>query len=266
MHKKIFTVLIGLFLVASLTMAQGITDNSSEPLAYINYVEGKVLFRDFQKVELNMIIQEGDEINVTDGRVEILLKGGGIIRLDANTRVVFATLADQMIVLEIWSGNIYVKKGEMGIGIKTPDKSFNLSRQDFYLTEPTREFKGWNNEREKELRAAITEIGYPYPYGLNYYYSWRLRYFYPWPWRGYWWIPYHRHHYSPRTYRQYYPRRTVIHKNQLQAPRYSQNRQPIITRFSSTSRLSPSRLSPVRRFLTKSPTLYRPVQKNIRKK
>jgi len=200
MHKKIFTIFAGLFLVASFNMAQETAEETgmSEPVAYINYIEGKALFKDFQNVELNMIVQEGDEINTIDGRIEILLKNGGVIRLDRNTRVIFSTLNDNLIMLEIWSGNVCVKKGAMEIGVKSASKSLNLSKDEWYFAGPEKSFKNWNNEREEELSYRSDTNNLPdgldqYDYALSRYGAWR--YYAPYgniwvPQVGFGWRPY----------------------------------------------------------------------------
>ena len=225
MYKKILTLAIGLFLTVSFTLAQGTIDDykftlaqgiadygftlaqgeanafeTTEPVARINYREGEVYFQKFEKVELNIIIQEGDAINTTaNGRVEILLKGRGVVRLDRNTRVVFATLTDQMIVLEAWSGNIYVEKGDLEIGIKSSSRSLNLSQSEWYLNKPEKNFKKWNSKREKEL---ISEPEYDYDYrgydgyGYGRYYS---------PYYGYGFGLYNRYYPYYGYYGYYYP-------------------------------------------------------------
>jgi len=188
MIKKFFVFLTGLFLVASLSVAQGTVDEqtvseslneastTAEPVAYINYVEGKALFVDFQEVELNVILQQGDEINTENGRIEVLLKGGGVIRLDYNTRVVFAALTEKSVMLEIWGGNVYVKKGELEVGIKSVSRSLNLTQAEWYFAEPEKSFEKWNEERDEELTPRdeyLPEELSRYGYTLNRYGSWR---------------------------------------------------------------------------------------------
>ncbi len=241
MIKNFFVLLIGLFLIASISLAQGTAKTtepaeSTEPVAYINYVEGKALFRDFQEVGLNMIIQENDEINTINGRVEILLKNDGVIRLDRETRIIFSTLNDRMIVLEIWNGNVYVKKGEFEVGIKTADKSFNMSQPELYLVKPMKDFDEWNRMRTEELNQFVARYNYrPYDY-WRFWNSWYwYGYWYGWCWPGFSWH-YWPHWYIYSWYRPYYPQyyyhrdygypnhyrsdyRATIHKNQLSAPR-----------------------------------------------
>jgi len=237
MHKKFLSILIGLFFLTILTMpilAQETADygftlvrgtagysngyeanalETAEPkVAYVNYIEkgkkGEVRYGDFTDVELDDYIGKGNEIDVTDGRIEILLKGGGVIRLDRNTRVVFVVLNEESIIIRVWGNNVYVEKGELEVGVKSENKELNLISEEWYLTESTKgfkKFKKWNSKRGEELKQRYlpeeANYGYDYRnysgygYGYPYYggYGWgRYGGYYPY-YGGY-------HPYSSRGY------------------------------------------------------------------
>ena len=105
MHKKTLALLIGLFLIAPFLISQ----ETSEPIAYISCVEGKVLFQGFEQAELNIPVLERDELTTEKGRVEVDLGNGNFLRLDHDTRVVFAVLEQESILLHIWNGKVYLR-------------------------------------------------------------------------------------------------------------------------------------------------------------
>ena len=200
MHKKFLSILIGLFLVVSFSMAQSNNETAAEPVvyAYANYIKGKVIFgRDRAPVRLNVVIEEGEEIiTMADGRIEILLTGGAIVRLDENTSLKFVVLNERLSMLRVLGKNVYIQKGELDIGVEYPGISLNLaqSQPKWYLTKPKEGFGRWNSKRDKEFNQGYlseSEYGYDYRSYGGYGYG---RYGY-YPYGGY----------GLRRYGRYYP-------------------------------------------------------------
>jgi len=285
MHKKIFTIFVGLFLVfAPIVLAA--PETTAEPAAYISYLEGNVFFQNFEKATVDMAILQGDELITIKGRVEVYLGNGNFLRLDQNTRVNFIALEEKT-VLGIWSGSVYLRINT-AIEVQTLHQNFILETglyridagQKTELYKNPRivdNFDSWNESRENEInRPATVEIRY-LPRGLYDYYSWHwYRY---WHWYGYGWYSvyppiwhyyryyhyYHYHYQHYNSYRQHYPQRTVIHKNQLM------KRTPQNTVYRSTiqNRVTPAKTarkiySPIssRSYLSRTNTQFRPSLKN----
>ena len=121
--RKTLTLLIGLFLITPFLLSQ----ETSKPIAYISDVEGDVLFQGFEQAELNIPVFQGDDLNAKKGRAEIYLGNGNFLRLDRNTRVVFAVLEQESVLLHVWKGNIYLRINTGTIEIQTDHKYFSLS-------------------------------------------------------------------------------------------------------------------------------------------
>lgn len=199
MIKKFLGILTGLFLIVGMSAAQDVT---SEPLAYINYLEGsggRIVSQDsLEEAEINMLILQGDELRSQYCWMEIWTRAG-YIRLDHNAVVEFTILEEESVMLTIWRGNIYIR-AKNRIGIKTFNKSFNLEPGLYRIevTDKTKVYKNpmiiddfdrWNEKREKEIRRSTDQRYLPeelndYEYALYNYGSWRYD-----PIYGYVWIP-----------------------------------------------------------------------------
>lgn len=276
MHKKIFTIFVGLFLVSA-PIALAASETTAEPAAYISYLEGNVFFQNFEKATVDMGILQGDELITTKGRIEVYLGNGNFLRLDQNTRVNFIALEEKT-MLGIWSGSVYLRINT-AIEVQTLHQNFILEmglyridagqKTKFYKNPRLVDnFDSWNEGRENEInRPATVEIRY-LPRGLYYYYNWRWPLLYQW--HPFW--PPIRH----SSYRQYYPQRTVIRKNQLvkRTSRNTVNRPTIQNRITpaKTARkiYSPNpgmsvqkRTTSPRSYLSRTNTQFRPSPKNF---
>ncbi len=311
MIKKFFVFLIGLILIVPFITAEGIRNESKQPQVpakekidscFIIYAEGEVFFQNFTKAEVNMEVLPGDELITKKGRAEIYLENGSFLRMDRNTRVVFVALGENMVLLGMWEGSIYIQTGNSTIEVQTPYQNYMLknglyridvekNRTKVYQNPRVADsFDSWSYDRENELNRPLnTEISYPY--GLYSYHSWRwhlfLLYWNPYfLWNPFWspiWNSYH-DYFSHPYYSQ--PRTTVrtVRKNQLQAPSQiksptfpsrinrsnvtAQTRTPIRAPQSQLRRSTPShltqRLSAPRSF--SRPQMSRPIQKRIVRK
>ncbi len=184
-----FFLLIGFFLIFSFLPAQGtqdpqentaITENNNFPEpAHITYIEGVVKLN-AEDAEVNLPIVSSDELKTEDGRVEVCLDGN-YFRLDKNTHVVFIDFREDLIMLAVKQGNVYVRV-ENKITVQTPHKEFSLST-GMHLIKVTAtiaecisnapvkdDFDQFNEQREQELIPAeeTEDTGY-LPEELNEY-------------------------------------------------------------------------------------------------
>ncbi len=205
MHKKFLSILIGLFLVGSIALAQ--------QTFKITYAEGE-------------IYSQGNKLTTEKGRVEIRLGEANFLRLDKNTIITFNPL-------KLWKGSIYIRVNAGIIEIQTIyDKNFILgnglyrldvknNRIEYFKGDrPIDRFASWNNGRERQEFVNF----------LGRYGSWRRHSIYGWTWiplHSYWRLRYsYRNwlgHWAFRHYGRWQGRhwipgkhiRTIIHKNRL---------------------------------------------------
>lgn len=215
MHKKTLALLIGLFLIAPFLLSQEI----SKPIAYISDVEGEVLFQGFEQAEINIPVIQGDELNTEKGRAEVYLGNGNFLRLDHYTRVVFAILEEESVLLHVWKGNIYLRINTGTIEIQTNHERSSLST-GLHLIEAgnktkiysglimiENDFDRFNDRRERTINLSSQKRYLPeeltdYEYTLHNHGSWHYDALY-----GYVWIPYVRSGWRPYFHGRwvYYP-------------------------------------------------------------
>lgn len=261
MNKKILSILLGLFLITSfLLSSEGImqakNENIQQPMIYVTYVDGAAYFEDYvgekivnNRVEVDVIIQEGDMMFTQKGRVEVYLGNGNFLRLDEETQVIFDTLQGNLVILRIGCGNIHLQiDNAQDIRIETKHHELFDFIQGRHLLETgqhkTKHFKNprlWDNGftrwfYERQRMATNSYVRYrPLPTELVYYRSYQRYlplyglYFGPYYYPGFssiWWIyyryyPYYHRNYHRNYFRRHYHQppvyqgRATIHRNQL---------------------------------------------------
>jgi hypothetical protein len=245
MRNKLLCLLIGLPLIAFPLLAQDDAYSNYEKssaasvTAWISYIEGDAKLNT-TVAETNARIIEGDELYTQEGRVEVYL-GGNFLRLNHHTKVVFAALGEESILVDVRYGEVYIQS-ERTIDFQTPHENF--STQGVYRIEVDRydtkkfhnpmyddNFDKWSYWREQEAererylaeeyeeeepyrrRTSVYVVGgawdpwfhhwgwYPYWYWTDWGYGWHSY----WYWSSwyYGWNPYF---YWTNWYRySYYP-------------------------------------------------------------
>jgi len=207
MRNKLLCLLIGLSLIAIPIFAQEDTYSNYEKrtasmTARISYIEGDAKLN-ARSAAINARILEGDELYTQEGRVEVYLNGDSL-RLNHHTKVVFAALEEESILIDVRYGEVYIQS-ERTIDFQTPHENFSL--QGVYRIEVDRydtkkfhnpmyedDFDKWSywreTEAERERYFAEEEYeeeeepyssrAYPYVGGIG----WD-------PWYPHWgWYPY----------------------------------------------------------------------------
>ncbi|UCC38337.1 MAG: hypothetical protein JSV96_10875 [Candidatus Aminicenantes bacterium] len=207
MRYKLLCLLIGLSLTAIPILSQEDINSTYEKkstvsrLDWISYIEGDVRLNN-RSARIEGRVIEGDELYTQEGRVEVCLDGD-YLRLNHHTKIVFATLQDDSILLDVRYGEVYVQS-ERTIGFLTPHENFAIqgiyrievdrySTQKFHNPMYEDDFDKWSYWREKEAaqeryyaeeyeeeEEPYRTIAYPYYGGI----SW-------WTWYPHWgWWPY----------------------------------------------------------------------------
>jgi len=202
---RLLTVLLAVALLAPVLAAQNtvvMKEKAVTPAAWINFVEGKVFFQDFEKVERDKAVNPGDEINTQNGRVEIELGEGNWVRLDHNTRVVFNDIQKNAATLSVWEGSLYLNLNGAAVTVRSAQEEHlfqdkGLVRIDvdkngtqiFNNPRVADNFDGWSRGRDEEM--AKNSSGEPYPYyRAPLFGGWAFSPF--WPWSGYdWYMGFH---------------------------------------------------------------------------
>jgi len=201
---RLLSVLIALALLPAVLAAQGSTivlkKKPETSAAWINHVEGRAFFQDFEKVERDEAVQPGDEINTQNGRVEIELGEGNWIRIDHNTRVVFTDIQKNSAMLSLWEGSLYLNLKSAAVKVRSAQEEHlfqdkGLVRIDvdkngtqiFKNPRVADSFDGWSQGRDEEL--ARNESGYP-AWRAPLFGGWGFSPF--WPWSAYdWYMGFH---------------------------------------------------------------------------
>jgi len=202
---RLLSVLLAVALLASAAAAQEkitFSKKTEVPSAWINFVDGRVFFQDFEKVERDKAVNPGDEINTQNGRVEVELGEGNWIRLDHNTRVVFNEIQKNAATLSLWEGSLYLElKGGAAVKVRSSQEEHLFQdkgavrvdvdkngTQVFNNPRVADGFDGWSRDRDQAL--AQTESGGAYPYYRPYFGGWAFSPF--WPWSSYdWYMGFH---------------------------------------------------------------------------
>ncbi|MBN1939922.1 MAG: FecR domain-containing protein, partial [Candidatus Aminicenantes bacterium] len=107
----------------------------------LSYVKGDVYIQraqdlGYEQGEVNLVVVAGDKLGTRDGRAEIQLGRGNVLRLDANTQVDVAGLPSRdgdPTKIHLLNGSVYFRVRELdlekNIQVHTPDASF-------YILEP----------------------------------------------------------------------------------------------------------------------------------
>jgi len=162
-----------LALVPALLPAQAKSAPASvEATAWITHVDGRVFFQNFEKAEVDMAVNPGDEINTQRGRIEVELGEGNWIRLDQHTRVVFADFQKDSATLSLWEGSVYLHLRNQTVKIRSPkdehlfqDKGLvriDIDQNEAKILKNPRvadDFGDWNQIREEELASNGAEAG-----------------------------------------------------------------------------------------------------------
>jgi hypothetical protein len=203
--RLLITVFLAVALLAPVLAAQNTVvtkEKAVTPAAWINFVEGKVFFQDFEKVERDKAVNPGDEINTQNGRVEIELGEGNWIRLDHNTRVVFNDIQKNAATLSVWEGSLHFNLKSAAVTVRSAQEEHlfqdkGLVRIDvdkngtqiFNNPRVADNFDGWSRSRDEEM--AQNSSGEPYPYyRAPLFGGWAVSPF--WPWSGYdWYMGFH---------------------------------------------------------------------------
>ena len=206
MKGKILIFLLGLFLIAIPALTQK---------ASLDHLEGDVKLNSVP-ADFDILISSGDELSTQNGRVEIYLNGS-YLWLNTHSKVVFASLQEESILLDLRYGEVYVRT-ENEIGIQTPHDSFTVNGQ--YRIEVDRfetkkypnlrlvdDFDKWTDQREKKLFSADYEGN-----DERSYYDYEGEAWYPWSWNMAWhpywygvWAPvWYYHNYYPYAYHSYW--------------------------------------------------------------
>jgi hypothetical protein len=200
----ILPFLLILVLGPALLSAQGTIvvtpKKDTAPAAWINHVEGKVVFQNFEKAERDKAVRPGDELNTQNGRVEVELGEGNWIRLDRNTRVVFSDIRDDAAELSLWQGSLYLNLKGFAVKVRSAqeehlfqDKGLVRVDVDKNRTQIFRDprvaddFDSWSRSRDQELtNGGSGSAGGRAPlFG-----GWAFSPF--WPWSGYdWYMGFH---------------------------------------------------------------------------
>jgi len=201
--RKILSIFIGLFLISSFLFSDSGTlkanrnqainpERATEP-AWISFLEGTVNLN-FERAEINMIVMSADELKTQQGRVEVYFRRN-YFRLDRYTEVIFVNLEENLVLLRIKSGNVYIRTKDI-VTIQTPHRQTNLSaglyridvkknKTNIYFNPKVIDdnFDRFNSRRESEInRYSQPETRYisynSFSLYLYEYYSWRWRAFY----------------------------------------------------------------------------------------
>lgn len=219
--KRFLGVLVGLFLIGSIALAQ--------QTFKITYAEGEVY-------------SQGNKLTTEEGKVEVHLGQGNFVRLNRKTQVEFIPLAIQgesanafveFNPLIIQEGNVYVVVKTGMVNVQAGNKTFicgqgthridvkNDKASHFQGSRPIDPFGSWNLKHEREVnrieyspKETVCLSSYPWSW-----YSWRICGFWFWGPYSWYWSFYRSHypHYHSRLYYRYNPdrRRTIINKDQL---------------------------------------------------
>ncbi len=232
MRNKLLSLLIGLSLTAIPVLAQDYADSSYDQkraiseLAWISYMEGDAKLN-ARMARINARVLEGDELYTQEGRVEVYLNGD-FLRLNHHTKVVFATLQEESILVDVRYGEVYTQS-EKTIDFQTPHENFSLNgvyriEVDRYDTKKfgnpmfEDDFDKWSYRREQVAERQIyyaeeyeeeeepdTWRSYPYA-GWTGWYPW-----YPsWGWNPYgywgdWYYGWHSYWYWSSSYWGWHP-------------------------------------------------------------
>ena len=172
--KRLFISCLALLvLIPALLLAQAKpAAESAEPGAWITHVDGRVFFQNFEKAEIDMAVNPGDEINTLRGRIEIELGEGNWVRLDQHTRIVFTDIQKDSATLSLWEGSVYLHLKNQAVKVRSPkgerlfqDKGMVRIDSDQndtkFIPNPqvADDFADWNRLREEEQAASVSLAG-----------------------------------------------------------------------------------------------------------
>ena len=203
---RLLSILTALVLLPALLAAQGtiVTKKKPEtsPGAWINHVEGKVFFQDFEKAEPDKAVRPGDELVTQNGRVEIELGDGNRVRLDRNTRVVFSDIQGSAATLNLWEGRLYLHLRGLAVTVRSAQEEHEFRDEGLVRIDVDRnkteiyrdprvadDFDSWSRGRDQAL--AREEESSEASYGrAPLFGGWAFSPF--WPWSGYdWYMGFH---------------------------------------------------------------------------
>lgn len=220
MRSKSLSLLIGLFLIASVTLlAQNKLQTDTTELGRISSVKGDVFFQDSEKAEINLAVLKRDILSTRKGRIEVDLGQGNYVWLDKKTIVAFTAPQQESILLTIWQGTICLRVGTKVIEVQTLRQKPLRPEIGFYQIDvkddeleidrnprPADPFSVWASrrkgyldrlDRQRYLSEQAEQADADYGYG-NYYGGWSYGPYYPYvglPWSFYlpwfWLNPYH---------------------------------------------------------------------------
>ncbi len=110
----------------------------------VNYTQGEVLHQTSSDTLVRRIaprqqLDDGDAVLTTQGRAEILLNPGSILRLDRNTRAIFHRTDLPLVEFEIAAGTALIEATGLGREIvlrgKTPHATFRIKKSGLYRVE-----------------------------------------------------------------------------------------------------------------------------------
>lgn len=217
MDKKIIYITLGLFLAALPLIAH---DSIS---AKITHIEGVAKINS-NLAKINDAIFEGDKLSTEKGRAEVEIDGN-YIRLNNFSQIIFASLEDESITLEISFGEVYVQT-EKKINIQTPQEAFSV--EGIYRIEVDRygtkkfpnpdvvdDFDRWEKRREGEIARGSKTYYERRPFYVYYpvvpiwpstfFLGWSIGWFpdfYWWPYYHWYWYP--DYHWYPGVYWGFY--------------------------------------------------------------
>lgn len=164
---RLLSILAALVLLPALLAAQGtiVTQKKAEaPGAWINHVEGKVFFQDFEKAEADKAVRPGDELVTQSGRVEIEIGDGNWVRLDRNTRVVFSDIQGSAATLNLWEGRIYLALRGLAVTVRSAQEEHEFREAGLVRIDVEKnkteiyrdprvadDFDGWSRDRDAAL-------------------------------------------------------------------------------------------------------------------
>ncbi len=200
---RLLSFFAALALLPTVSAAQDTTvtrQKPETPAAWINHVEGKVFFQNFEKVERDKAVLAGDEINTQNGRAEIELGEGNWIRIDRNTRVVFTEIQKDSAILSLWEGSLYLNLKSAAVKVRSAQEEdffqdkglvrIDVDKNGTQVLKNPRvadNFDGWSRGRDEEL--ARNESGSPAG-RAPLFGGWGFSPF--WPWSAYdWYMGFH---------------------------------------------------------------------------
>jgi len=98
-------------------VSEGTESSKSVVLPLIGYVEGKTAVGE-ASAEINMSLNKNDIVTTEDGRVEIILGNGDLVRLDKNTEIKLVSFDEKSVVFTVTRGAVFVKSAQKTISIE----------------------------------------------------------------------------------------------------------------------------------------------------